>query len=111
MCTSAAPASKASCADSICSAGVMGTAGLFAFCGSEPVMATVTMQGVGTTHALPQAWSPCLLASMGLLLLDTVACRADLGRRHRCGREENLMHLLDSKTWTGKIFLDGWHKS
>jgi benzaldehyde dehydrogenase (NAD) len=21
------------------------------------------------------------------------------------------MHLLDSKTWTGKIFLDGWHKS
>jgi hypothetical protein len=26
----------------------MGTAGLFAFCGSEPVIATVRMQGVDT---------------------------------------------------------------
>ena len=39
-CTSAAPASKASWVDSICSAGVTGTAGLSAFFGSEPVMAT-----------------------------------------------------------------------
>src|SRR6185503_9471154 len=22
----------------------------------------------------------------------------------------HLMNLLDAKTWTGKIFLDGWHK-
>src|SRR5687768_12708443 len=45
MCTSEAPASKASCVDSICSAGVTGTAGLSAFFGTEPVIATVMMTG------------------------------------------------------------------
>src|SRR5688572_17624386 len=45
MCTSEAPASKASCVDSICSAGVTGTAGLSFFFGTAPVMATVMMTG------------------------------------------------------------------
>src|SRR5687767_5807537 len=45
MCTSDAPASKASCVDSICSAGVTGTAGLSAFFGTAPVIATVMMTG------------------------------------------------------------------
>ena len=40
-----APASKASCADSTCSATVIGTAGLSDFLGSEPVIATQMMQG------------------------------------------------------------------
>src|SRR5487761_1940269 len=48
-CTSVAPASNASCADSICSATEIGTAGLSFFFGTEPVMATVMMQGVLTT--------------------------------------------------------------
>ena len=43
--TIVAPASKASCADSICSAMVIGTAGLSDFFGSEPVIATQMMQG------------------------------------------------------------------
>ncbi len=42
-----APASKASWVDSTCSATVIGTAGLSAFCGTEPVMATQMMQGFG----------------------------------------------------------------
>lgn len=46
MATSVAPASKASCVDSICSAAVIGTAGLSAFFGSEPVIAQVMTQGV-----------------------------------------------------------------
>ena len=41
-----APASKASCVLSTCSATVIGTAGLSAFCGTEPVIATQMMQGV-----------------------------------------------------------------
>ena len=41
-----APASKASWVDSTCSATVIGTAGLFSFFGTEPVMATVITQGV-----------------------------------------------------------------
>ena len=43
--TSVAPASNASCVDSTCSAGEIGTAGLSFLPGSEPVMATVMMQG------------------------------------------------------------------
>src|SRR5947208_3322787 len=45
MCTSEAPASKASCVDSICSDGVTGTAGLSFFLGTAPVIATVMMTG------------------------------------------------------------------
>jgi hypothetical protein len=45
MCTSDAPASKASCVDSICSAGVTGTAGLSFLRGTEPVMATAITTG------------------------------------------------------------------
>src|SRR5688572_20030671 len=45
MCTSAAPASNASWVDSICSSGVIGTAGFCAWVGSEPVMATLMTQG------------------------------------------------------------------
>ena len=44
-CTSVAPASKAACVDSTCSATVIGTAGLSFLRGSEPVMATEMMQG------------------------------------------------------------------
>ena len=45
MCTKEAPASKASWVDSICSAGVTGTAGLSFLRGTAPVMATVMMHG------------------------------------------------------------------
>ena len=48
-----APASKAACVDSICSLTVIGTAGLSDFCGSEPVMATVIMQGVVIVDSFP----------------------------------------------------------
>jgi hypothetical protein len=40
-----APASNAACVLSICSEIVIGTAGLSAFCGTEPVMATQMIQG------------------------------------------------------------------
>ena len=43
--TMGAPASKASCANSICSAMVIGTAGLSDFFGSDPVIAQQMMQG------------------------------------------------------------------
>ena len=46
-CTSAAPASNAACVDSTCSLTVIGTAGLFSLRGTDPVMATVMMQGWG----------------------------------------------------------------
>src|SRR5205823_11282298 len=45
MCTIDAPASYASWVDSICSAGVTGTAGLSFLRGSDPVIATVMMTG------------------------------------------------------------------
>ena len=41
-----APASNAACVDSICSLMVIGTAGLSLFCGTDPVIATVIIQGV-----------------------------------------------------------------
>ena len=44
--TMVAPASNASCADSICSGTVIGTAGLSDFLGSDPVMAQQIMQGI-----------------------------------------------------------------
>ena len=44
--TIVAPASKASCVDSICSVTVTGTAGLSDFFGTEPVIATVIIHGV-----------------------------------------------------------------
>ena len=46
MCATLAPASKASCVDSICSLGVTGTAGVSALRGMAPVIATVMMAGV-----------------------------------------------------------------
>src|SRR3954467_3298387 len=45
-CAMVAPASNAACVDSICSLMVIGTAGLSLFCGTDPVIATVIMQGV-----------------------------------------------------------------
>ena len=45
MCATEAPASYASCVDSICSLGVTGTAGVSALRGMAPVMATVMMAG------------------------------------------------------------------
>jgi hypothetical protein len=59
--TNAAPASKASCVDSICSSGVIGTAGLLAFCGRDPVMATLMTVGRVTAPIIPQFVSSCLL--------------------------------------------------
>src|ERR1700722_15941112 len=46
MWTSDAPASKASCVDSTCSATVIGTAGLSTFRGTEPVIATARTTGL-----------------------------------------------------------------
>ena len=48
--TSVAPASNAAWVDSTCSATLIGTAGLSAFFGSDPVIATEMMQGVGHGH-------------------------------------------------------------
>ena len=45
-CARLAPASKAACVDSTCSAMVMGTAGLCSLRGTDPVMATVMMHGL-----------------------------------------------------------------
>src|SRR3954471_4181209 len=45
---SVAPASKAACVDSTCSATVIGTAGLSLLRGREPVIATVMTQGKGS---------------------------------------------------------------
>src|SRR6266576_2522256 len=45
-CAMVAPASNAACVDSFCSLMVIGTAGLSLFCGTDPVIATVIMQGV-----------------------------------------------------------------
>ena len=45
MWTRVAPASNASCVDSICSAGVVGTAGLSFLRGTDPVMATAMVTG------------------------------------------------------------------
>ena len=44
--TIVAPASKASCVDSICCVTVTGTAGLSDFFGTEPVIATVIIHGI-----------------------------------------------------------------
>ena len=46
QCASDAPASYDACVDSTCSATVIGTAGLSFLVGTEPVIATVMMQGV-----------------------------------------------------------------
>src|ERR1700761_6622947 len=46
ICTNVAPASNAAWVLSTCSAGVMGTAGLSALRGTEPVMATATTTGL-----------------------------------------------------------------
>src|SRR5688572_29047578 len=54
MCTSAAPASKASWVDSICCGGVTGTAGLSFFFGTAPVIATVMMTGWDMGCAISQ---------------------------------------------------------
>src|SRR5215831_3017224 len=51
-CTSAAPASYDACVDSTCSAIEIGTAGLSVCFGTEPVIATVMMQGVLMTGSL-----------------------------------------------------------
>src|SRR5918993_2417992 len=45
MCTKLAPASYASCVDSICSDGVIGTAGLSRLRGTDPVIATAITTG------------------------------------------------------------------
>ena len=56
-CASDAPASKAACVDSTCSAIVIGTAGLCSLRGTDPVIATVMMQGfvIGPIHMLIDA--------------------------------------------------------
>src|SRR5262245_11457376 len=46
ICATLAPASNASCVDSICSLGVTGTAGVSALRGIAPVIATVIIAGV-----------------------------------------------------------------
>ena len=55
MCAIVAPASKAWRVDSICSAGVVGTAGLSFLRGTEPVIATVTTTGRMRLDFLPRA--------------------------------------------------------
>src|SRR5262245_25556975 len=66
ICTSAAPASKAACVDSICSSGVIGTAGLLAFCGRDPVMATLMTAGRDMPRIIPQFGSTCLSRAGGI---------------------------------------------
>src|SRR4051812_8452752 len=53
MCTRVAPASNASCVDSICSVGVTGTAGLSFLRGTDPVIATaITTGSIEPSHLL-----------------------------------------------------------
>src|SRR5215469_7376278 len=52
QCARVAPASNASWVDSICSLIVIGTAGLSAFVGNDPVIATVMIQGAVIRFAL-----------------------------------------------------------
>ena len=53
-----APASNASWVDSTCSATEIGTAGLSRLVGSEPVIATVMMQGVSISFPRPPVAPP-----------------------------------------------------
>ncbi|GAB2184849.1 hypothetical protein LAB1_21580 [Roseibium sp. LAB1] len=53
-----APASKAACVLSTCSDTLIGTAGLFSFFGSDPVIATQMMQGLDMFHAVPVSLAP-----------------------------------------------------
>src|SRR5215470_16287371 len=55
MCATEAPASKASWVDSICSLGVIGTAGVSALRGMAPVIATVMIAGVVMSYCCRSA--------------------------------------------------------
>src|SRR6476659_3622410 len=88
-CASVAPASNASCVDSTCSAIVIGTAGLSALRGSEPVMATEMMHGwdMGFSARRLGLWR----------LARAAACRS--GRR--------LQGTLDRRPGLGLDLLEG----
>ncbi len=75
MCTRLAPASNAACVLSTCSAGVVGTAGLSALRGTEPVMATAITTGVmvRTPQTSKKTVSPALAGG----------CRTRRRRRRR----------------------------
>src|SRR6056297_1123422 len=66
-----APASNASCALSICSGIVTGTAGLSALVGTEPVIATQMMQGlvmVGASHVEEYGFGIALKADVEMIV-------------------------------------------
>src|SRR6056297_1077357 len=88
QCAIDAPASKAACVLSTCSATVIGTAGLLALVGSEPVMATQMMQGLDMTP-LRSGWGASL-AVVGRSASPLTAARAGLDWRagHRAVRAE-----------------------
>src|SRR5437762_1907740 len=109
-CAMAAPASKASCVDSICSETVIGTAGLSSLRGTDPVMATVMMQGSakatvwpgittgGGNHQPPEVMGPAFfMTGTGLSVRQTA-----VGQTH-----QRAIGLVD------QIDLDqarsGWH--
>ena len=101
MWTSAAPASKAACVDSICSSGVIGTAGLLAFCGRDPVMATLMTAGRVTAPIIPQ-YSGGGLQSRMLSERDTVLhswCRqADWAAPTVVGGAGARIHTADGRS-------------
>jgi len=77
--TMLAPASKASCVLSICSGTVIGTAGLSALRGSDPVIATQMMQGL-----VVSAWFAIMLGR---------SARAAAGRRPQRNSAESFYRL------------------
>ena len=73
-----APASKASCALSICSAMVIGTAGLLAFRGRLPVIATQMMQALLDMEGLSSSSQGRFRAAV------VVRLSVCLGESHTC---------------------------
>src|SRR5688500_16070146 len=92
MCTSDAPASKASCVDSTCSAGVTGTAGLSFFFGTAPVIATVMMTGWAMiTSVLSPGRADCVggAPQRGKDLVASPQCHARCRAVHGDGRTDS----------------------
>src|SRR5438105_11069286 len=99
-CTSVAPASKASCVDSICSDAAIGTAGLSFLPGTEPVIATVMMQGFVMAILQSRCGNRPSFRTRGNRDLDEIEVRvAYVDRSDRAGSSRlhhRTLHYFDS---------------
>src|SRR6266480_2224977 len=100
-CTSVAPASKASCVDSICSDAAIGTAGLSFLPGTEPVIATVMMQGFVMAILQSRCGNRLRFRTRGNRDLDEIEVRvAYVDRSDRAGSprlHHRTLHYFDSR--------------